>query len=81
MKAANEDWFNTYVLPQATLRLKQGLGRLIRTKEDRGVMAILDARLYTKYYGSRVVAALPPARKTMKIEDVEKFFADEAAAQ
>jgi Rad3-related DNA helicase len=81
MKAANEDWFNNYVLPQATLRLKQGLGRLIRTKEDRGVMAILDARLYTKYYGSRVVAALPPARKTMKIEDVEQFFADETAAQ
>ena len=77
MKEANEDWFNGYVLPQATLRLKQGLGRLIRTKEDRGVMAILDARLYTKYYGSRVVAALPPARKTMKIEDVEKFFEDD----
>ncbi|HLW01632.1 MAG TPA: ATP-dependent DNA helicase [Ktedonobacterales bacterium] len=81
MKEANEDWFNNYVLPQATLRLKQGLGRLIRTKEDRGVMAILDARLYTKYYGSRVVAALPPAKKTMKIEDVERFFADEATAQ
>jgi Rad3-related DNA helicase len=81
MKEANEDWFNGYVLPQATLRLKQGLGRLIRAKEDRGVMAILDARIYTKYYGSRVVAALPPARKTMKIEDVERFFADEAAAQ
>jgi Rad3-related DNA helicase len=77
MKEANEDWFNGYVLPQATLRLKQGLGRLIRTKEDRGVMAILDARLYTKYYGSRVVAALPPAKKTLKIEDVQRFFAEE----
>ncbi len=76
MKEANEDWFNGYVLPQATLRLKQGIGRLIRTKDDRGVMAILDARLYTKYYGSRVVAALPPARRTMKIEDVERFFQD-----
>ena len=76
MKEANEDWFNGYVLPQATLRLKQGLGRLIRTKDDRGVMAILDARLHTKYYGSRVVAALPPARRTAKIEDVERFFQD-----
>jgi len=80
MKEANEDWFNGYVLPQATLRLKQGIGRLIRTKEDRGVMAILDARLYTKYYGSRVVAALPPARRTMKIEDVERFFEAEDTA-
>lgn len=74
MKEANEDWFNGYVLPQATLRLKQGIGRLLRTKEDRGVMAILDARLHTKYYGSRVLAALPPARRTSKIEDVFKFF-------
>jgi Rad3-related DNA helicase len=81
MKEANEDWFNGYVLPQATLRLKQGLGRLIRTKDDRGVMAILDARLYTKYYGSRVLAALPPARRTAKIEDVERFFEDETANQ
>jgi len=76
MKEANEDWFNGYVLPQATLRLKQGLGRLIRTKDDRGVMAILDTRLHTKYYGSRVLAALPPARRTAKIEDVERFFQD-----
>jgi Rad3-related DNA helicase len=76
MKEANEDWFNSYVLPQATLRLKQGLGRLIRTKDDRGVMAILDARLHTKYYGSRVLAALPPARRTAKIEDVERFFTE-----
>jgi Rad3-related DNA helicase len=74
MKEANEDWFNGYVLPQATLRLKQGIGRLIRTKEDRGVMAILDSRLHTKYYGSRVVAALPPARRTSDIADVRKFF-------
>lgn len=79
MKEANEDWFNGYVLPQATLRLKQGLGRLIRTKEDRGVMAILDARLYTKYYGSRVLASLPPARRTSNIEDVWRFFQDPEA--
>jgi Rad3-related DNA helicase len=74
MKEANEDWFGGYVLPQATLRLKQGIGRLIRTKDDRGVMAILDSRLHTKYYGSRVIAALPPARRTSDIGDVWKFF-------
>src|SRR5207244_12574222 len=48
MKANNENWFGNYVLPQAVLRLKQGLGRLLRTYEDRGVMAILDTRLTTK---------------------------------
>ncbi len=76
MKAAGENWFGTYVLPQAVLRLKQGLGRLLRTREDRGVMAILDTRLYTKGYGKMVLNALPPARRTASIRDVEHFFAE-----
>lgn len=79
MKAAGEDWFGTYVLPQAVLRLKQGLGRLLRTREDRGVMAILDTRLHTKGYGKLVLNALPPARRTHDLKDVERFFAEEDA--
>ena len=75
MKAAGENWFGTYVLPQAVLRLKQGIGRLLRTREDRGVMAILDTRLHTKGYGKMVIDALPPARRTSNIRDVERFFA------
>jgi Rad3-related DNA helicase/serine/threonine protein kinase len=75
MKAAGENWFGTYVLPQAVLRLKQGLGRLLRSREDRGVMAILDTRLHTKGYGRMVLNALPPARRTSSIRDVERFFA------
>jgi Rad3-related DNA helicase len=63
------------VLPQAVLRLKQGLGRLLRTREDRGVMAILDTRLHTRGYGKQVLNALPPARRTSSIRDVEQFFA------
>jgi Rad3-related DNA helicase len=74
MKERGENWFGDYVLPQAILRLKQGIGRLLRTSEDRGVMAILDTRLHTKGYGRQVIAALPPARRTMRIEDVERFF-------
>ncbi len=74
MKAAGENWFGNYVLPQAVLRLKQGLGRLLRTREDRGVMAILDTRLHTKGYGKMVLNALPPARRTTSIRDVEHFF-------
>lgn len=77
MKAAGENWFGTYVLPQAVLRLKQGIGRLLRTHEDRGVMAILDLRLYTKGYGRMVLDALPPARRTTNIREVERFFAEE----
>lgn len=74
MKANNENWFGNYVLPQAVLRLKQGLGRLLRTHEDRGVMAILDTRLHTKSYGKLVINALPPARRTVHLRHVEDFF-------
>ena len=77
MKAAGENWFGIYVLPQAVLRLKQGLGRLLRSRDDRGVMAILDTRLHTKGYGRQVLDALPPARRTSSIHDVKRFFAEE----
>ena len=79
MKAAGENWFGIYVLPQAVLRLKQGLGRLLRTRDDRGVMAILDTRLYTKGYGKLVLDALPPARRTASVKDVDRFFNEEPA--
>jgi len=75
MKAAGENWFGIYVLPQAVLRLKQGVGRLLRTHEDRGVMAILDVRLHTKGYGRQICRALPPARPALALEEVERFFA------
>jgi Rad3-related DNA helicase len=81
MKAAGENWFGTYVLPQAVLRLKQGIGRLLRTREDRGVMAILDTRLHTKGYGRMVLDALPPARRTSNIKDVKNFFAEDTDDQ
>ena len=79
MKARGENWFGTYVLPQTVLRLKQGLGRLLRTREDRGVMAILDTRLHTKSYGRTILAALPPARKTANLKEVAAFFSEEQA--
>jgi len=75
MKARGENWFGGYVLPQVVLLLKQGVGRLLRTHEDRGVMAILDVRLHTKGYGPYVLSALPPATRTNRIEDVVHFFA------
>jgi ATP-dependent DNA helicase DinG len=75
MKREGKDWFNDLMLPQATLQLKQGFGRLIRSASDRGVVAILDSRIIRKGYGRRVVDALPPARRTDKIEVVDQFFA------
>jgi Rad3-related DNA helicase len=74
MKQAGENWFGGYALPMATLRLKQGIGRLLRTKDDRGVMAILDKRLHTKSYGAQALNALPPAIRTADIAEVRRFF-------
>jgi ATP-dependent DNA helicase DinG len=53
-------WFNDLALPHATMRLKQGVGRLIRTSKDRGMVAILDPRLTRKHYGRRIIECLPP---------------------
>ncbi len=74
MKARGENWFREYVLPQVILQLKQGVGRLLRADDDRGVMAILDARLHTKGYGKSVLRALPPAPLVTCLEEVERFF-------
>ncbi|MFN8483013.1 MAG: helicase C-terminal domain-containing protein [Anaerolineae bacterium] len=55
-----DDPFNQYAIPQAILRFRQGFGRLIRSKNDRGVVVVLDRRLLTKSYGQHFVASLPP---------------------
>ena len=54
-----DDPFAEYAVPQAALRFKQGFGRLIRRKTDRGVMVVLDARIATRSYGQRFLRSLP----------------------
>jgi ATP-dependent DNA helicase DinG len=66
--------FGDYQIPLAVLALKQGLGRLLRHRLDRGVLAILDPRLKTMAYGRRFLASLPPAPVTYRLEDIETFF-------
>jgi ATP-dependent DNA helicase DinG len=68
------DAFADYQVPVAILTLQQGLGRLIRHRGDRGVLAILDPRLRTMGYGRRFLAALPPAPVTHDLDAVERFF-------
>ena len=52
-----------YQVPQAVLKLKQGFGRLIRTKSDTGMVVILDPRVLTKGYGRSFLRALPECRR------------------
>lgn len=66
--------FMEYSVPSACIKLKQGFGRLIRTKKDRGVVAILDSRIHTKRYKREIINALPQCKGTVKLEKVREFF-------
>ena len=68
-------------MPLAILALQQGLGRLIRHRRDRGVLAILDPRLQNKGYGRRFIASLPPAPVVRELGGIEAFFLREAGSE
>lgn len=69
-----ESAFARYLVPSAALTLKQGFGRLVRSRRDRGVVAVLDGRLRTKGYGKVFLRSLPPARRCDTFEEVEAFW-------
>ncbi|MFO0629894.1 MAG: ATP-dependent DNA helicase [Polyangiales bacterium] len=66
--------FEAYQLPAAALSLKQGFGRLIRTRADAGIVAILDRRLLTRRYGATLLDALPPASRCRSLDEVSAFW-------
>ncbi|NQW02794.1 MAG: ATP-dependent DNA helicase [Acidobacteria bacterium] len=74
IQAAGGHPFHDYQVPLATLSLLQGMGRLIRTKSDRGVLAVLDPRLTSMGYGRRFLSSFPPAPVTRDLEAVARMF-------
>lgn len=66
--------FTEYSVPSAAITLKQGFGRLIRTREDAGVVALLDRRAVRRGYGKRLLATLPPAQRLTHLEEVREFW-------
>ena len=66
--------FFDYSVPQAVITLKQGIGRLIRSKTDKGVIALLDTRLRTKSYGRDFLNSLPKTRITSDLKEVNNMF-------
>jgi len=75
--ALTEDGRNAFAefqVPQAVLALKQGFGRLIRTKTDRGVLALLDTRIRRMPYGKIFLESLPKYQMTQDLGDVARFF-------
>jgi ATP-dependent DNA helicase DinG len=73
--------FMDFQLPRAILSLRQGIGRLMRTSSDRGLLAILDIRLFTKKYGRLFLRSLPPSPITRELSEVESFFGNQKDAE
>ena len=74
LKENGKNPFIHYQIPNAILMFKQGFGRLIRTQSDKGIVAILDPRVRTRFYGERFLSALPDCVRTDSIEDMKEFF-------
>ncbi|MGR3175817.1 MAG: ATP-dependent DNA helicase [Candidatus Scalindua sp.] len=74
LKAQNKNPFMDYQVPQAITLLRQGFGRLIRTATDTGIVAILDPRIKSKFYGRHFLNSLPGCEKTSDIKDIKNFL-------
>ena len=74
IKRRGENPFEDYQIPSAVIDLKQGLGRLLRTRSVRGILSILDSRLRTRRYGEIFLRSLPPYPLVDDIEAARDFF-------
>jgi len=80
MKKRSINPFKHYQIPRAIIQLRQGFGRLIRKRTDKGVVAILDSRLTQRSYGKQFLKSLPECAQTQNLEDVKKFLSDRTVA-
>src|SRR5690606_4555077 len=74
LRSRGSDPFSAYQVPQAAIGLRQGFGRLLRRKDDRGIVAILDRRIVTRGYGRQFLRALPDASKFGALEHVARWW-------
>lgn len=74
IEAGGGNPFTQYSVPSAAITLKQGFGRLIRTRDDAGVVALLDRRAARRGYGQALLASLPPAKRVRTIDEVREFW-------
>lgn len=74
IKSRGLEPFIEYTLPKAILKFRQGFGRLVRTSSDWGVVAVLDPRLKTRYYGKHFLNSIPQVNITSDILEVERFI-------
>jgi ATP-dependent DNA helicase DinG len=77
IEAAGRSSFEEYMIPAALVRLKQGFGRLIRSRSDRGLLVLLDGRATGMRYGETILAGLPPATRVRELAELRAFFGPE----
>jgi ATP-dependent DNA helicase DinG len=78
--ARDKRWFSNYFIPRAIIMLRQGVGRLIRSQKDIGVVVILDRRLAEKPYGRRFLKSLPPMLSSRKLDNIARFLQEAPGA-
>ncbi len=81
LRAAGGNPFRDYQLPEAALALKQGVGRLIRSETDFGVVAVCDRRIVERSYGRVLIAALPPMRFTRDAAEAARFLRERGPSE
>jgi ATP-dependent DNA helicase DinG len=74
LESRGQSGFDRYMIPSAIVRLKQGFGRLIRSKQDRGLVALLDGRAASSRYGAIILQSLPPASRITHLDELTGFF-------
>ena len=74
IKSKGGDWFNNFYIPMAIMTFCQGFGRLIRTKDDMGIVMICDKRIVSKGYGKKFINSLPNTKQTRKFRKVKVFW-------
>lgn len=79
IRLTGERPFDAYQVPQAALALRQGFGRLIRTRTDRGIVALGDTRVLHKRYGAQLIDSLPPARRFTRLDEVKRWWGTDSA--
>lgn len=76
IKQRGENPFLSYQVPEAIIKFKQGFGRLIRSKADFGVVAILDSRIASKPYGQLFLKSIPGCRVVFSLADMERVYSE-----
>jgi ATP-dependent DNA helicase DinG len=74
ISARDPDAFNSFLVPQAILKLRQGVGRLIRSQHDIGVVVLLDRRLIDKGYGRDFLRSLPRMQSSRDLGAIGRFL-------